>query len=159
MNVDIKGNAEVVKHFCKGIDIEKIWATCRLARSLGVHLEVTTLVIPTVNDSTPSIWEIAVRLAQELGPETPWHVSGYYPSYHFTEPPTPVNVLERAWQIAKDTGLRYVYVGNVPGHQFDSTYCPSCNTLLIERLGFDVLSNHIDTGSCPNCGQTIPGVW
>jgi pyruvate formate lyase activating enzyme len=90
MNVDVKGEAESVRRFCKNVDLEKVWASCRFARSRGVHLEITTLVIPTVNDSDLTLGGIAERVAT-LGPDVPWHVTSYYPSYQFTAPPTPRN--------------------------------------------------------------------
>ena len=89
----------------------------------------------------------------------PWHVSGYYPAHKFTAPPTPIRTLERVWQIGKDAGLQFVYVGNVPSHRYDNTYCPACGALLIRRLGFDVLSNVMRDGKCPQCEQPIAGVW
>jgi pyruvate formate lyase activating enzyme len=159
MNVDLKGDAEAVRRFCKGIDMEKVWATCRLARSRGVHVETTTLVIPTVNDSEATLRGIAERLIRETGPEVPWHVSSYYPAYKFTAPPTAISTLERAWNIGKDAGLHFVYTGNVPGHRYDNTYCPNCGALLIRRLGFDVVRNKLHAGRCPHCGQGVAGVW
>ncbi len=159
MNVDVKGDAAAVKRFCKGIDVDKVWATCRLARARGVHLEITTLVIPTVNDADEVLRGIAGRIVAELGPEVPWHVSGYYPAYKFNAPPTPVQTLERAWHIGKEAGLEFVYVGNVPGHRYDNTICPACGALLIRRLGFDVLLNALRGGRCPQCGRPIAGVW
>jgi pyruvate formate lyase activating enzyme len=159
MNVDVKGDAVAVKKFCKGIDLEKVWVACKLARSRGVHIEITTLVIPTVNDSDATLHGIAQRVVTDLGREVPWHVSGYYPAYQFTAPPTPIRTLERAWQIGKDAGLEFVYVGNVPGHGYDNTRCPACNSLLIRRIGFDVLENRVRRGRCSRCGRHIAGVW
>jgi len=159
MNVDIKGDAAAVREYCKGIDVEKVWQICRLAIAHGVHLEITTLVIPTVNDTQAVLRGIAERIAAELGSGVPWHLSAYFPVYRFTAPPTPVSTLERAWRIAKEAGLEYVYVGNLPGHHLDNTYCPSCGALLIRRMGFDVLRNVIQKGRCPVCSQSIPGVW
>jgi pyruvate formate lyase activating enzyme len=159
MNVDVKGDAAAVKKYCKGIDVEKVWATCRLALERHIHIEITTLVIPTVNDSEAVLRGIAGRIAAELGREVPWHVSSYYPAYKFSAPPTPVRTLERAWQIGKDAGLAYVYVGNRPGHPYDNTVCPGCKALLIRRQGFDVLLNAVSEGRCARCGREIAGVW
>jgi pyruvate formate lyase activating enzyme len=94
-----------------------------------------------------------------LGADIPWHVTAYYPAYRFSVPPTPIRTLERAWQIGKDAGLEFVYVGNRPGHRYDNTYCPGCGTLLIRRLGFDVLQNSLRQGHCPKCDRSIAGVW
>lgn len=159
MNVDVKGDAEAVHRYCKGIDVEKVWAACSLAIERGVHIEITTLVIPTVNDDDEALRGIAGRIAAELGVYTPWHVSAYNPAYKCTAPPTPVRTLERAWRIGKDAGLEFVYVGNRPGHPYDNTYCPRCQALLIERMGFDVLSNVLRQGHCPKCGYPIAGIW
>jgi len=159
MNIDIKGDTAAVRKLCKRIDMEKVWAACKFARSHGVHIETTTLVIPTVNDADTTLRGIAERIVSDLGPEVPWHVTGYHPAYRFTAPLTPVHTLERAWQVGKDAGLDYVYVGNVPGHQYDNTYCPACGARLIERLGFAVLSNTIRHSRCPQCGRHVAGVW
>lgn len=159
MNVDVKGDAASVKKFCKMVDVEKVWAASKLARSRGVHVEITTLVIPTVNDSDATLREIAQRVATELGRDAPWHVAGYYPAWRFTAPATPVPTLEHAWQIGKKAGLEFVYLGNLPGHRYDNTYCPACGTLLLRRLGFEVVQNTLGAGRCPNCQQQIAGVW
>jgi len=159
MNVDMKGDAAGVRKYCKGIDVEHVWAACRLARARGVHVEITTLVVPTVNDAPAVLHDLAARIAAELGPEVPWHVSGYYPAYQFTASPTPLRALERAWHIGREAGLEFVYVGNVPGHRYDNTYCPQCSTLLIERRGFEVTYNGLDQGKCPWCQRALAGVW
>ena len=159
MNVDVKGDAAAVKKYCKGIDADRVWAACRLARSRGVHVEITTLVIPGVNDAEDALRGIAQRIAADLGADVPWHVTAYRPAYQFNAPPTLVRTLERAWQIGKDAGLEFVYTGNVPGLRYDNTYCPQCRTLMIERLGFDVLLNAIRGGRCPHCGWRVAGVW
>ncbi len=159
MNVDVKGDAASVRHYCKGIEAERIWHVCQLARQRGVHIEITTLVVTTVSDSEAVLGSIAERIASELGVDTPWHVTAFFPSYKFDAPPTSVRTLERAWKIGHDKGLEFVYAGNVPGHPYDNTYCPGCNAVLIERMGFDVTVNHLRAGHCPKCGQQIAGVW
>jgi pyruvate formate lyase activating enzyme len=159
MNVDIKGDAQAVRRYCQGIDVAKVWRNCRLARELGVHLELTTLVIPDVNDSDEVLSGIAERVVAELGADVPWHVSGYHPAYRFTAPPTPVSTLERAWEIGKAAGLEYVYLGNVLGHPLENTYCPGCGASLVERWGLGVTSYRLESGCCPQCGGEIAGVW
>lgn len=159
MNIDVKGDAPTVKTYCKGVDVEKVWDTCRVAHAHGVHVEITTLVIPAINDSPDTLRLIADRIVTGLGPEVPWHISGYHPAYRFDAPPTPVKTLERAWQIGKDAGLEYVYVGNVPGHRYDNTHCPDCGALLIRRQGFDVLHNRVRKGQCYQCQRPVAGVW
>jgi pyruvate formate lyase activating enzyme len=159
MNVDVKGGGPEVKKLCKAVDVEKVWAVSRLACRHGVHLEITTLVIPTVNDSDATLRGIAKRIATELGRQVPWHVTAYFPAYRFTAPPTPMRTLEQAWQIGKEAGLDYVYVGNIAGRHREYTYCPRCGTVLIRRSGFDVIENIVRSGHCPRCGQQIAGAW
>ncbi len=159
MNVDVKGDASAVLKFCGGIDVEKIWARCRAARSRHVHVEITTLVIPGVNDTEATLGYIARRIVEEIGRDAPWHVTAYRPAYKFDAPATPVSTLERAYQIGKASGLEYVYTGNVPGHPHDNTYCPQCNSLLIRRFGFDVIQNRLRAGRCSTCACSISGVW
>jgi pyruvate formate lyase activating enzyme len=148
-----------VRYYCKGIDVEKVWRNCRLVRELGVHLEITTLVIPSVNDRDEILQGIAERIVSDLGPGVPWHVSGYYPAYRFSAPPTPTRTLERAWQIGKEAGLEFVYLGNVLGHRLENTYCPDCGALLIERSGLSLVTYRLRPGNCPECGRHVPGVW
>lgn len=159
MNVDIKGSAKTVRHYCKGIDVEKVWQICKAALANGIHLEITTLIIPTVNDDIETIQTIAERICTELGTDVPWHITAYHPAYHFTAPPTPISTLENAWHIGKRAGLKYIYIGNVPDHQYNHTYCPSCNALLIRRVGYDILQYRLHDGCCPQCGEKIAGVW
>lgn len=157
MNVDVKGDAEAVRGFCKA-DVEVVWRNLRRARDLGVWVEVTTLVIPGVNDDPAVLRAIGERILQDLGPDTPWHLTRYYPAYRFTAPPTPVPTLERAREQALSLGLRYVYIGNIPGHPGENTYCPSCGTMVVRRWGLQLLENRLQDGRCPSCSTTIPGV-
>lgn len=157
-NIDLKGDAQAVRTHC-GADVEVVWRNCRLLRQAGVWLELTTLVIPTVNDGEESLRGIARRIAGELGQDVPWHVSAYYPAYRFAAPPTPLAALERAWQIGREEGLRYVYIGNVAGHPGEHTRCPGCGAFLIEREGLAVRRNRLQEGRCPECGQEIAGIW
>ncbi len=159
MNIDIKGGAAAVWQYSKGVDVEKVWAACGQVRAHAVHLEITTLVIPGVNDDDATLCSIASRIAGELGTDVPWHVSGYYPAYRFTTRPTPGYSLERAWHTGHQAGLDFVYVDNLPGHDHHHTYCPGCGTRLITRDGFTVQSNILHDGWCPDCGLTIPGQW
>ena len=158
MNIDIKGNTDAVRKYCKGINVDRVWARGQQARELGIHLEITTLVIPDVNDDEHTLSLIAERVHDELGPDTPWHVSGYYPAYRFKTPSTPLKTLEQAWSIGQNAGLKYVYIGNVVGHPYDNTICPECGEMLIARFGFDIIHYNINDGCCPNCGIRIAGV-
>jgi len=158
MNVDVKGDAQAVRKYC-GTDVEKVWHNCQLAREAGVWLEITTLVVPGVNDSDQVLGGIAARIVADLGPDVPWHVSGYYPAYRFTAPPTPLATLERAWRVGREAGLAFVYLGNVPGHRLENTRCPGCGTTLVQRQGLRVTASRLDRGRCPDCGHQIPGLW
>uniref|UniRef100_A0A7C4TA74 AmmeMemoRadiSam system radical SAM enzyme n=1 Tax=candidate division WOR-3 bacterium TaxID=2052148 RepID=A0A7C4TA74_UNCW3 len=156
VNIDIKGNKIVVERFC-GADIEKVWRNIKLAKEYRVWVELTTLIIPGVNDSKSCIEEIARRIKDEVGKETPWHITGYYPAFKFDKPPTRVEVLEKAWEIGKGLGLDYVYLGNFPGHPYENTYCPKCNEILIGRNGFSVTEYKLtEENCCPRCNYKIP---
>jgi pyruvate formate lyase activating enzyme len=157
MNTDIKGDARAVRRYCGG-DVEKVWRNCKLAVQAGVWLEITTLVIPGVNDGDEALQGIAGRIAADLGTTVPWHVSGYYPAYHCTAPPTPLTALERAWHIGKRAGLDFVYLGNVAGHRLENTYCPRCGALLIGRRGLRVVLCRLEEARCPDCAWPVPGV-
>jgi pyruvate formate lyase activating enzyme len=159
MNIDIKGEAEVVSRYCAA-DVNIVWRNAAWAKRYGVWIELTTLIIPGVNDDESGLSRIARRIKDELGDDVPWHVTGYYPAYKFScepyVPPTPVSILEKARDVGKSEGLNYVYVGNVPGHPYENTYCPSCNQLLIERYGFSVTKCNISASKCcPYCGEEI----
>jgi pyruvate formate lyase activating enzyme len=158
MNVDVKGSPEAVRRYC-GTDVEKVWHNCQLAVQAGVWLELTTLVIPKVNDADGVLRGIAERITGDLGPDIPWHVSGYYPAYRFTASPTTVRTLERAWRIGKESGLGFVYLGNVLRHRLENTHCPKCGALLVGRRGLGLTLYRLERGRCPDCGRAIPGRW
>jgi pyruvate formate lyase activating enzyme len=143
MNADVKGDSLAVRHYCKAVDVEKVWAVSRLARQRGVHVEITTLVIPNVNDCDTTLRGIAERIVTGLGPEAPC---------------TPIGVLERAWEIGKEAGLAFVCVGNIAGHRYEHTYCPACGMVLIRRSGFDVMESVLRGSECPRCGQRSAGL-
>jgi len=157
MNVDVKGDAEAVRDYCQA-DVEVVWRNLRLAQELGIWLEITTLVVPGVNDRLEVLAGIAQRVLQELGPHIPWHVTGYAPAYHFNAPPTPVRTLEEARTIGRDVGLRFVYIGNVPGHFAENTYCPACGRMLAQRWGVRSIASRVQGNRCPDCGEPISGV-
>jgi pyruvate formate lyase activating enzyme len=156
--VDVKGDQEAVQKYCKA-DGEVVWRNLRRARELGIWVEVTTLVIPGVNDEVSVLGGIAARIVQELGSETPWHLTRYYPAYRFTAPPTPVRTLEQARNTAQALGLQYVYIGNVSGHPAENTYCPTCGEMVIHRWGIQLVQNRMREGRCPSCGVSISGRW
>lgn len=156
MNIDIKGNHRVVKEYC-GADVEVVWRNAREAKKSGVHIEITTLIIPGVNNDKKDLKDIAKKISAELGADTPWHCSGYSPAYKFNVPSTPIHTVELARNIGISQGLKYVYLGNVPGHKYENTYCPNCGELLIERYIFDITQYEITQDKkCPQCGHPIP---
>jgi pyruvate formate lyase activating enzyme len=127
-------------------------------KDLGVWVEVTTLIIPGLNDGERELHDIA-RFVKGVGPEVPWHVSQFYPAYKLLDrPQTPVGTLRRAREIGMEEGLRYVYEGNVPGEGGENTYCYACGAVLIERYGFALIRNRLRDGKCPECETRIDGV-
>jgi len=155
-NVDIKGDTETYKQYCNA-DIEKVWQNVRTIKEKGAHIELTTLVIPGINDNESCLNEIAERIKKEVGPETPWHISRYFPAYKFDRPPTPLSSLEKAYLIGKERELLYIYVGNVLGHKYENTYCPDCGEELVSRTGFTIHKNKLgEDKRCPRCGKEIP---
>ncbi len=158
-NIDLKAfRDETYRKLC-GATLEPVLNTIRLYKELGIWAEVTTLVVPGVNDSKEELKEIAGFIA-DVGMGIPWHISQFYPQYRFLDaPPTPVDVLHRARKIGIDEGLRYVYEGNIPGKGNENTYCYQCKELLIKRFGFSIAENRIKDGKCPNCGAEIDGVF
>jgi pyruvate formate lyase activating enzyme len=159
INVDLKGLSEELYHKNCGGHLQPVLDAIKLYKSLGVWVEVTTLVIPTLNDSEEDFRGIA-EFIKSVGVDIPWHISQFYPTYKLTDlPPTPVTTLHEARDIGLEVGLRYVYEGNVPGEGGENTCCYNCGTLLIRRYGFQILENNMSDSKCPNCGATIDGVF
>ncbi|MFP3951078.1 MAG: AmmeMemoRadiSam system radical SAM enzyme [Candidatus Bathyarchaeia archaeon] len=155
-NIDLKGDADAVRRYCSAEE-EPIWANAVEAKSSGAWVELTTLVIPGVNDEEDVFRGIAERIYRDMGSDTPWHISRYFPCYEFHEPRTPMETLRRAHAIGEEEGLNYVYLGNVPSSEYSNTYCPECGKLLIERRGYTLGRVGLDEGgACPNCGCSIP---
>ncbi len=158
-NVDLKAFRDQTYRKYVGARLQPVLDSLKGIEQLGIWLEVTTLVIPGINDEPEELQDAAQFIVRELGAETPWHISRFFPDYKLRDvPPTPQKSLERAWEIGKSAGLRYVYLGNVPGEEKQNTYCPDCGTLLIRRNIFGVVANHIRSGCCPNCGCAVAGV-
>lgn len=159
-NIDLKSFTErFYKELC-GARLAPVLENLKIMRGLGWWLEITTLVIPGWNDTPEELRHIAEFIAQELGADTPWHVSRFHPQYRMSStPPTPVTTLETALAAGHRAGLRYVYIGNVPGHEADNTNCSSCGSRLVERVGFSVAENNIKDGRCLSCNTEVPGVW
>ncbi len=158
-NIDLKSfSDDFYRKVCKA-KLKPVLETIARMKSLGVWVEVTTLVIPGLNDSDAELRDIA-QFLHATGPEIPWHVTAFYPTYKMRDrPPTPLETLRRARQIGIEAGLRHVYTGNIPGDPGENTYCPACSEQLIVRRGFAVRQNRLVNGACPACGAGIAGVW
>ncbi len=159
-NVDLKAfRRETYRRLIKG-DLEGVLDSIRRLHAKGVWLEVTTLVVPGMNDSPGELADMAAFIA-DVDPSIPWHISRFHPDHQFTDrPPTPLETLELAYRAGLDAGLAHVYVGNVPGHPSDDTACAQCKETLIRREGFRVRENRIGPeGDCPGCGKPVAGVF
>jgi pyruvate formate lyase activating enzyme len=157
-NVDLKAATDdFYKRIC-GARVEPVKASIRKMRAMGVWVEVTTLLIPGLNDEPAELEQIA-RFLRSVDPEIPWHVSAFHPTYRLTDTPrTSVQSLRKARDIGIREGLRYVYSGNAPGEEGENTRCPACQEPLMRRFGFRVVENRIRGGHCPSCGNIIHGV-
>jgi len=160
VKVDFKAfSEEFYQNICSG-HLQPVLDTLQLVHSKGVWLELVVLVVPSLNDSDDEFKRMSRWVLKNLGPDVPIHFSRFHGMYKLKNlPPTPVSTLERARRIAMDTGLHYVYLGNVSPHPAENTYCPGCGKEIISRFGFIVAANRLVDGRCPNCGREIPGVW
>ncbi|MFP4168615.1 MAG: AmmeMemoRadiSam system radical SAM enzyme [Desulfonatronovibrionaceae bacterium] len=158
-NIDLKAFTEdFYRDYC-GARLEPVLKTLKKIKELGWWLEITTLVITDLNDSGEELKRIAGFIAEELGSEVPWHISRFHPTYKMTDrPSTPVERLEKAWELGKEAGLQFVYTGNVFGHDGENTYCPSCEQLLVRRTGFSAQNAGLARGKCSKCGHKTAGV-
>ncbi len=159
INIDIKAFTEkFYKQVCKA-RLAPVLENVRLMHELGVWVEITTLVIPGLNDSPAELRDIA-RFIKGVDPAIPWHVTAFHPTYKMLDrQPTPSHTLQQAREIGYEEGLRFVYNGNIPGAGGEDTACPACRTTLIKRLGFRIGGNLLTDGRCPSCGETVEGVW
>jgi len=157
-NIDLKTFRDETYRKYTGGKLQPVLDSLKKIHDDGIWLEVTTLVIPGVNDDPHELQEIAEFIATELGTETPWHVSRFYPQYKMSQtPPTPPDTLYRAGEIGRAAGLKYVYLGNLT--EETDTCCPACGKVLIRRSGFGVSTNQVNAnGCCPDCGEAIAGV-
>ncbi len=157
-NIDLKSfKEEYYKKYLKG-SLKGVLDTLRRVKKMGFWVEVTTLIVPNDNDSPQELRDIANFIAQEMDIYTPWHISAFHPDYKVTDKePTSYKSLIRAYEIGKEAGLKYIYLGNVLADAI--TYCPNCNTPLIVRRGYKLLKNILKDGRCPNCNREIEGIW
>jgi len=155
-NIDIKSfREEFYRDICSA-RLGPVLKNLTHIKKLGWHLEVTTLVIPDLNDSDRELTDIARFVHDELGKDTPWHVSRFHPCHQMQDrPPTPLDTLKRAYDIGRGEGLHHVFVGNVPNSGLENTYCPGCGQKVVERSGFTILRDRLQRGACPGCGQVI----
>ncbi len=161
MNIDIKAFDNRFYMKIAGVPTgEPSRKTAEVAKiDFGIHVELTYLIIPTLNDRDEEFREFARWVVGKLGDDTPVHFSRFFPHYKLLNlPPTPVETIERAYKIAREEGLKFVYIGNVPGHHGENTYCPKCGKALIVRWGFEIEEYHIKDGKCEYCGESIPVV-
>ena len=158
-NIDLKSFKDNFYRKRCGARLKPVLDSIRLYKSLGIWIEITTLIIPTLNDSEEELRKIA-ELISEVGEDTPWHISQFYPTYKLiTLPRTPVATLRKASKIGLEAGLKYVYEGNVPGENGENTYCPNCEKLLIHRFGYQIRENKIKNSTCTFCGAKIDGLY
>lgn len=159
-NVDLKGFSErFYREYC-GARLKPVLDALKVMKSEGLWVEITNLVIPGANDSDEMLRDLSRWVAVEMGPDTPLHFSRFHPDFKLTDrSPTPVKTLERAREIARAEGLRYVYIGNIPFKDGETTFCPSCGKALIVRRGFEVEKNVLKDGRCPSCSAAVAGIW
>lgn len=158
-NIDLKAFSDGFYRRICGARLDPVLNSIKLHKRLGIWIEVTTLIIPTLNDHEDELRSIA-QFIKGVGAEIPWHVTGFYPAYRLTDiPRTPASTLRRAREIGLEEGLRYVYTGNVPGEKGENTYCYRCGELLIRRYGYQILEIRIKDSRCSRCGTRIDGIW
>lgn len=159
-NIDLKSFDPAFYRDVVGGRLEPVLETLKLLRGRGVHIEITNILIPTLNDDLKIIENMCKWIIKELGPDTPLHFARFYPLYKLSSlPRTPVSTLDRARQTAMDLGLKYVYVARVTGHQGENTFCPGCGKKIIDRIGFMIDRIEVKKGKCNFCGTSISGIW
>lgn len=158
-NVDLKSfRDEFYKKQC-GARLQPVCDSLKKMKDLGIWVEITTLLIPGLNDLPEELHDIAAFIAG-IGKETPWHISRFHPQYKMlTRPVTPVASLHQACAIGKEAGLKYVYCGNVPGDEGENTYCSNCNKLLIKRYGYRIIESTLSGKTCSHCGHPLDGLF
>ena len=161
MKIDLKSMQDKNYRQLGGV-LKNVLDTIKRVKEMGLWLEVVTLVVPGFNDSVDELWE-AARFLASVSADIPWHVTAFHPDYKMQDSPnTPAKTLLRAAEIGKEAGLHYVYAGNLPGRvdEYETTFCPHCNTALVERTGYAIRAMRITPGgSCPKCGTPVAGVW
>lgn len=159
INIDLKAfTKEFYQKFCHA-GLQPVLDNIKRFYSAGIWIEITTLLIPGENDSEEELEKIAKFIAS-ISPDIPWHISAFHPDYKMQDKKsTPIESLLIAYEIGKKIGLNYIYLGNVPASKYENTYCPQCQTLLIERIGYNIVIKNLIKGQCLKCQQKIPGIW
>ncbi|MFZ5449587.1 MAG: AmmeMemoRadiSam system radical SAM enzyme [Thermodesulfobacteriota bacterium] len=158
--IDLKAFDAKFYHDLVDAELEPVLNTLKTLRRHQVHVEIVNLVIPQINDQPEKLTQMCAWIKDELGPLTPVHFSRFYPLYKMLNHyPTPVSVLSRARDLAQKAGLKYVYLGNIPGNPAENTYCHHCGKLLIARRGYQIGEINLKRGNCTSCGTAIPGIW
>ncbi|TET37182.1 MAG: AmmeMemoRadiSam system radical SAM enzyme [Planctomycetota bacterium] len=158
-NVDLKGFSEKFYQTYCGGTLAPVLETLKTLRKMGVWVEVTNLVVPGANDSDEMLQKLCEWVRDNLGDETPVHFSRYHPDYKLRRPATPAKTLKRAKGIAKETGLKHIYIGNYWVPDGETTFCPKCEREIIVRVGYSIRANNIRDGKCPSCETEISGRW
>jgi pyruvate formate lyase activating enzyme len=160
VTIDLKGFCEEVYQEIYSGNLSYVLRTLRIIREEGVWLEIVNLVIPTVNDCMDDIRAMSEWIVEHLGPDVPLHFSRFHPAFKLTHlPPTPIRTLEEAHAIAREVGVNFVTIGNVPGHRYNSTFCPDTGERLIYRRHFTMVYNKVTDGRSPFSGRPVPGIW
>ena len=159
-NVDLKGFSEKFYRDITGGQLKPVLESIKYLYSRNVVVEVTNLIVPTINDDLNEISEMCKWLAGEVSPDVPIHFSRFFPNYKLKHlPPTAISKLTDAREIAKKAGLKHVYIGNVSDKEGQDTICSKCGRVLVERLGYKIISNNLKSNSCDKCGEKIYGLW
>lgn len=160
VKIDLKAFSErFYREMCSGT-LQPVLETLKTLRRRGAWFEIVVLILPTENDSREELGRMCRWVAEHLGPDVPLHFTRFHPMYKVRNlPSTPVGTLEMARETALAAGLHFPYVGNVPGHPGESTWCPGCGGVVVRRVGFKILEKRLDKGCCAKCGRPIPGVW
>lgn len=159
-NIDLKAFNESTYLKLSGGKLQPVLDSLKVYREMGIWLEITNLVVPTWTDNPGEIRKMCKWLYENGFANTPLHFSRFYPLYKLEQlPPTPVDFLMKVAAIASEEGLKYVYVGNVPGNELADTKCPSCGTVVVSRQGYRIVFNKINKGNCSNCGKKVDGIW
>lgn len=160
IKIDLKAfTNKYYRDICGG-ELNPVLNSILKIHSEGIWLEIVYLMLPTLNDSPDEIRKMARWLVKNVGSDIPLHLSRFFPQYKLRNlPPTPISSLERAYKICREEGLKFVYIGNVPSHRTENTFCPGCSKMIIERRGYNITNIHIKNGRCAFCGEPVPGLW